>query len=65
MQTKQIHEDKIDLEDSGDNEENDPNVKAAVENVRKVLQTKKIREKGAVYIINVLFAIYRSVRKIK
>jgi len=43
-------------------DEKDPKVRNAVENIRNILQTKKIREKGAVYIINVLFSIYRSVK---
>jgi len=63
LETKTIHENKIDAEDNDDIGADDPKLKKAVESVRSVLQTKRIREKGAVYIINVLFSIYRSVIK--
>ena len=63
METKIIHENKIDAEDNDDIEDNNPKVKKAVENIRTILQTKRIREKGAGYIINVIFSIYRSVIK--
>jgi len=62
LEIKIIHQDKVELEDGIDAEEKDLEIKKSVENVRKVLQTKRIREKGAAYIINVFFSIYRSVK---
>lgn len=62
METKIIHENEIEAEENDDLESaEDPKAKKAVENIRKILQTKRIREKGAAYIINVIFSIYRSV----
>jgi hypothetical protein len=66
LKTKVLHQDKIqDVdEDANDENEKDPKTIKSIEKLRIILHTKKIREKGLGYLINVLFSMYRSVKNI-